>query len=48
MMVQVTDLLGKFPDLMEEFTDFLERSENIGIFKTLFFKYFLLVIYTHT
>ncbi|XP_060959025.1 paired amphipathic helix protein Sin3-like 2 isoform X2 [Cannabis sativa] len=28
----VTDLLGKFPDLMEEFTDFLERCENIDGF----------------
>lgn len=27
---QVTDLLGKYPDLMEEFNDFLERCENIG------------------
>lgn len=26
----MTDLLGKFPDLMEEFNDFLERCENIG------------------
>ncbi|KAH7532571.1 hypothetical protein FEM48_Zijuj04G0034500 [Ziziphus jujuba var. spinosa] len=28
----VTDLLGKFPDLMEEFNDFLERCENIDGF----------------
>ncbi|XP_024018495.1 paired amphipathic helix protein Sin3-like 2 isoform X1 [Morus notabilis] len=28
----VADLLGKFPDLMEEFTDFLERCENIDGF----------------
>lgn len=27
---QVTDLLGKYPDLMEGFNDFVERSENIG------------------
>lgn len=26
----MTDLLGRFPDLMEEFNDFLERCENIG------------------
>lgn len=26
----MADLLGKFPDLMEEFNDFLERCENIG------------------
>lgn len=26
----MTDLLGKYPDLMEEFNDFLERCENIG------------------
>ncbi|XP_024185746.1 paired amphipathic helix protein Sin3-like 2 isoform X2 [Rosa chinensis] len=25
----VTDLLGKYPDLMDEFNDFLERCENI-------------------
>ncbi|XP_061373184.1 paired amphipathic helix protein Sin3-like 2 [Gastrolobium bilobum] len=28
----VTDLLGKHPDLMEEFNDFLERCENIDGF----------------
>ncbi|KAF8031803.1 hypothetical protein BT93_D0882 [Corymbia citriodora subsp. variegata] len=28
----VTDLLGKFPDLMDEFNDFLERCENIDGF----------------
>ncbi|BFG26777.1 hypothetical protein CerSpe_130510 [Prunus speciosa] len=28
----VTDLLGKYPDLMEEFNDFLERCENIDGF----------------
>ncbi|GAV73182.1 PAH domain-containing protein/Sin3_corepress domain-containing protein [Cephalotus follicularis] len=28
----VTDLLGKYPDLMDEFNDFLERSENIDGF----------------
>lgn len=27
---QVTDLLGKYPDLMDEFNEFLERCENIG------------------
>lgn len=26
----MTDLLGKYPDLMEEFNEFLERCENIG------------------
>lgn len=26
----MTDILGKIPDLMEEFNDFLERCENIG------------------
>ena len=29
-MFQVTDLLGKHSDLMDEFNDFLERCENIG------------------
>lgn len=28
----VTDLLGKYPDLMEEFNEFLERCENIDGF----------------
>lgn len=28
--LQVTDLLGKYPDLMDEFNEFLERCENIG------------------
>ncbi|XP_024185747.1 paired amphipathic helix protein Sin3-like 2 isoform X3 [Rosa chinensis] len=28
----VTDLLGKYPDLMDEFNDFLERCENIDGF----------------
>ncbi|XP_038715705.1 paired amphipathic helix protein Sin3-like 2 isoform X2 [Tripterygium wilfordii] len=28
----VTDLLGKYPDLMEEFNDFLERCENLDGF----------------
>ena len=28
----MTDLLGKFPDLMEEFNYFLLRCENVGDF----------------
>lgn len=27
---QVTDLLGKYPDLMDGFNDLLDRGENIG------------------
>ena len=27
---QVADLLGKYPDLMDGFNEFLERCENIG------------------
>ena len=27
---QVTDILGKYPDLMHGFNDFVERCENIG------------------
>lgn len=44
LFLQVTDLLGKFPDLMEEFTDFLERCENIGNLKILVLNYFPLVL----
>ena len=29
--IQVSDLLGKFPDLMDEFNQFFERCESNGI-----------------
>ncbi|KAI4321360.1 hypothetical protein MLD38_034752 [Melastoma candidum] len=32
LQILVTDLLGKYPDLMEEFNDFLGRCENIDGF----------------
>lgn len=48
LLIQVTDLLGKFPDLMEEFNDFLERCENIGELKiSICLSCFLLVLYFH-
>lgn len=33
---QVSDLIGKFPDLMDEFSQFFERCESIGIQNTYF------------
>lgn len=30
ILSQVSDLLGKFPDLMDEFNQFFERCESIG------------------
>lgn len=42
---QVTDLLGKHSDLMDEFNDFLERCENIGnCLSTSIFFFFPLIL----
>lgn len=41
---QVTDLLGKHSDLMDEFNDFLERCENIGNCSSAFFLLLLLLL----
>ena len=44
-LFQVTDLLGKYPDLMNEFNQFLERCEHTGnclrsiIFELCYFDY---------
>lgn len=44
----MSDLLGNFPDLMEEFTDFLERSENIGKLNALISSGCFYIIFNHS